>query len=67
MMTKDISARIKKTTLPFEHFSLTEEYITKKICVKTGWDTELNEPENVFDLPEDDKALSSETPDPRLH
>ena len=54
----------QKTTLPFGHYSLRDEYITKKMCVETDWDTELHEPYNVFELPEVGEALGWETPDP---
>ena len=57
----------QKTTRPFRHFSLKDEYITKKMCVETDWDTELNEPYNVFELPEDGEASGWETPDPGFH
>ena len=33
----------RKTTLPFGHYSLRDEYITKKMCGETDWDTELHE------------------------
>ena len=54
----------RKTTLPFGHFSLTDEYITKKMCVETDWDTEVNETYNVFNFSEGEEALGCETPDP---
>ena len=54
----------RKTQLQFGHFSLRDEYITKKICVETDWDTELNEPYNLFELPEGEEVLGWETPDP---
>ena len=57
----------RNTTLPFGHFSLRDEYITKKMCVETDWDTELNEPYNVFELPEGGEASGWETPDPGFH
>ena len=57
----------RKTTLPFGHFSLRDEYITKTMCVETDWDTELNEPYNVFELPEGGEASAWETPDPGFH
>ena len=57
----------RKTTLPFGHFSLRDEYITKKMCVETDWDTELNEPYDVFELPEGGEASGWETPDPGFH
>ena len=57
----------RKTTLQFGHFSLRDEYNTKKICVETDWDTELNKPYNVFELPEGGEASSWETPDPGFH
>ena len=47
---------VRKTTLPFGHFSLRHEYITKKMCVKTDWDLELNEPYNLFEIPEGGEA-----------
>ena len=34
---------------------------------KTDWDTELNEPYNVFELPEGGEASGWETPDPSFH
>ena len=57
----------RKTPLPFGHFSLRDEYITKKMCVKTDCDTELNEPYNLFELPEGEEVLAWETPDPGFH
>ena len=57
----------RKTTLPFGHYSLRDEYITKKMCVETDWDTELHEPYNVFELPEVGEALGWETPDPGFY
>ena len=57
----------RKTTLPFGHFSLRHEHITKKMCDKTDWDTELYEPYNVFELLKGREALCWETPDPDFH
>ena len=57
----------RKTTLPFGHYSLRDEYITKKMCVETDWDTEYHEPYNVFELPEVGEALGWETPDPGFY
>ena len=57
----------RKTTLPFGHYSLRDEYITKKVCVKTDWDAELHEPYNVFKLSEAGEALGWETPDSGFH
>ena len=57
----------RKTTLPFGHYSLRDEYITKKMCVETDWDTELHEPYNVFELPKVGEALGWETPDPGFY
>ena len=53
----------RKTTLPFGHYSLSDEYITKKICVETDWGTKLHQPYNVFELPDVGEALGWETPD----
>ena len=57
----------KKTTLPFGHFSLRDEYASKKLCAETDWVDELNEPYNVFELPEGGEASGWETPDPGFH
>ena len=57
----------RKTTLPFGHYSLRDEYITKKMCTVTDWGTDLHEPYNVFELPEVREALGSETADPGFH
>ena len=57
----------KKTTLPFGHFSLRDEYVSKKLCAETDWEDELNEPYNVFELPEGGDASGWETPDPGFH
>ena len=37
------------------------------MCIETHWDTELNEPYNVFELPEGGEASGCETPDPGFH
>ena len=57
----------RKTTLPFGHYSLRDEYFTKKKYVETDCDTELHEPYNVFELPEVGEALGWETSDPGFH
>ena len=57
----------KKTTLPFGHFSLRDEYVSKKLCAETDWEDELNEPCNVFELPEGGEASGWEIPDPGFH
>ena len=57
----------RKTTLPLGHFSLRDEYITKKMCIGTDWDTELNEPYNVFEIAGVGEASGWETPDPGFH
>ena len=57
----------RKTTLPLGHFSLRDEYITKKMCVETDGVTELNESYNVFELPEGGEASGWETPGTGFH
>ena len=54
----------RKTTLPFGHFSLRDEYISKKICDETDWGIESEEDVNVFNLPEGGEASGWGTPDP---
>ena len=51
----------------FEHFSLGDKYLTKKICVKTDLNTELNGPYSVVELPEYGNASGWYTPDPGFH
>ena len=48
----------------FEHISLGDKYLTKKMCVETDWYTELNEPYSVVELPEYGDASGWYTPDP---
>ena len=52
------------TTLPFGHFSLRDEYLTKKICEDSDWGVESDEDINVFNIPEGREASGWETPDP---
>ena len=49
----------KKATLPFGHYSLTDEFVSKQICNETEWGIESNDSEetvSVFDLPEAGEA-----------
>ena len=49
----------KKTTLPFRHYSLTDEFVSKQICNDTAWGIESNDrgaSVSVFDLPEGREA-----------
>ena len=61
----------KKTTLPFGHYSLTDEFVSKQICNDTEWAIESNDSKesvSVFDLPEWGGGASGwETPDPGFH
>ena len=54
----------RKTTLPFGHFSLRDEYISKKICDEPDWGIESEEDINVFNLTEGGEASGWGTPDP---
>ena len=54
----------RTTTLPFGHFSLRDEYLTKKICEDSAWGVESDEDINVFNIPEGGEASGWETPDP---
>ena len=53
----------RKTILPFGHFSLRDEYISKKICDKPDWGIESDDYINVFNLPEGGEASGWGTPD----
>ena len=51
----------------FEQFSLREKYSTNKLCVKTDWNTELNESYSVVKLTEHGEKSGWDTPDPDFH
>ena len=57
----------RTTTLPFGHFSLRDEYLTKKICEDSDWGVDSDEDVNVFNIPEVGEASCSETPDPKFN
>ena len=51
----------------YEHFSLRDKYFTKKTCVETDGNTELNESYKVVELPEYGEASGWDTLDPGFH
>ena len=53
----------RKTILSFGHFSLRDEYISKKICDEPDWGIESDDYINVFNLPEGGEASGWGTPD----
>ena len=61
---------VKKTTLPFAHYSVTDEFVSKQLCNDTEWRNESNDKEesvSVIELPEGGEALGWETTDPDFH